>query len=158
MYLVISHHSLTWGRPPWWICRPPPSHCPSGTCQGMAGNAPGKRQQRQTLWNDPRHLEGKTVITQEGVWGRGLGFSPLRRGQRSCGSRWGSSWLLTAAAEQKQTTWGGTKLQFLTKCVSWWAAHLRISFLKRSVWGHVFDDVSQNGVGFTFLEAKENLK
>lgn len=35
------------------------------------------------------------------LWRAGV-CSPLRRGRRSCGSRWGSSWSLTAAAERNK--------------------------------------------------------
>lgn len=35
------------------------------------------------------------------------------------------------------------------------AAYLRISVLKRPVGGHVFDDVSQDGIDLTFLGAGE---
>lgn len=81
--------------------------------------------------------------------------SPLRRGQRSCGSRWGSSWSPTAAAEQNKHSVFTEERQALcfmtTQCVGPGAAHLRVGILKRPVGGHVFDDVSQNGVDLTFL-------
>lgn len=37
------------------------------------------------------------------------------------------------------------------------AAHLRISILKPPVRGHVFDDVSKNGVDLAFLKEREHF-
>lgn len=53
--------------------------------------------------------------------GHAGGRSPLRRGQRSCGSRWGSSWSLTAAAQQNKQCFyrGATSLWFHDDAIGW---------------------------------------
>lgn len=80
---------LTWWRPPWWICRPPPSRCPSGTCRETAGSAP-EEQRREKLSNTMK-TKGTAVLSWvSNHW-------PWRRGRKSRGSRWGSSGSLTGA-------------------------------------------------------------
>lgn len=82
--LLLPRGPTLW-RPPWWLCKPPPLRCPSETCPGKAGNAPGEYR---------HHVEPTTWC----IWKVFKLYLPLRRGWRSCGSRWGSSWSLTAAA------------------------------------------------------------
>lgn len=91
--------TLTWWRPPWWICRPPPSRCPSGTCPGMAGIAPEEPKRAKTE-NVARLM---ALESQFHRCSSSCRSSPWRRGQRSRGSRWGSSWSPTAATRRTDT-------------------------------------------------------
>lgn len=63
--------------------------------------------------------------------------------------------LIADCSCKPNTEWRWTDSLLNEQSVSKWAAYLRISILKCPVRGHVFDDVSQDGIDFTFLGANK---
>lgn len=106
-----------------------------------------KKQHGRILWS--YLLTRKHLI----VWGHGGRLTIENRTEKLWKYR--RIFLIADCSCKPKTEWRGTGSLLNVQSVSKWAAYLRISILKCPVRGHVFDDVSQDGIDFTFLGANK---
>lgn len=106
-----------------------------------------KKQHWKILWN---YLSTRKDLI---VWGHGDRLTIENRTEKLWKYR--RIFLIADCSCKPKTEWRWTGSLLNEQSVSQWAAYLRISILKCPVRGHVFDDVSQDGIDFTFLGANK---